>query len=105
MTCSLVKASAVYVNHLLLQLDSIYEVLTFFQPRILTSVCSVAADHSVTLLSLREKKCIMLAARHLFPVQVSIEHSFHGKKRVKVRFADSFENLVSTINFLKNWDT
>lgn len=43
----------------------------FFQLRILTSICSVAADHSVTLLSLREKKCIMLAARHLFPVQVS----------------------------------
>lgn len=38
-------------------------------PRILTSVCSVAADHSVSLLSLRERKCIMLASRHLFPVQ------------------------------------
>ena len=40
-----------------------------FQPRILTSICSVAADHSVSLLSLRERKCIMLASRHLFPVQ------------------------------------
>ena len=44
----------------------------YFQPRILTSICSVAVDHSVTLLSLREKKCIMLASRHLFPVQVSV---------------------------------
>ncbi|XP_061198196.1 WD repeat-containing protein 7-like isoform X2 [Saccostrea echinata] len=38
-------------------------------PRILPCVCSVASDHSVTLLSLRERKCIMLAGRHLFPVQ------------------------------------
>lgn len=37
--------------------------------RILPCVCSVASDHSVTLLSLRERKCIMLAGRHLFPVQ------------------------------------
>ncbi|XP_041377022.1 WD repeat-containing protein 7-like isoform X4 [Gigantopelta aegis] len=37
--------------------------------RILYSVCSVASDHSVTLLSLKERKCIMLAGRHLFPVQ------------------------------------
>ncbi|NXD73801.1 WDR7 protein, partial [Eolophus roseicapillus] len=29
-----------------------------------------ASDHSVGLLSLREKKCIMLASRHLFPIQV-----------------------------------
>ncbi|XP_052824670.1 WD repeat-containing protein 7 isoform X2 [Octopus bimaculoides] len=39
-------------------------------PRILTAICSVASDHSVTLLSLRERKCIMLAGRHLFPVRV-----------------------------------
>lgn len=32
-------------------------------------MCSVASDHSVGLLSLREKKCIMLASRHLFPIQ------------------------------------
>ncbi|XP_021343235.1 WD repeat-containing protein 7-like isoform X1 [Mizuhopecten yessoensis] len=37
--------------------------------RILSSICSVASDHSVTLLSLKERKCIMLAGRHLFPVQ------------------------------------
>ncbi|XP_053401409.1 WD repeat-containing protein 7-like isoform X1 [Mercenaria mercenaria] len=36
--------------------------------RILTSICSVASDHSVTLLSLKERKCILLASRHLFPV-------------------------------------
>lgn len=30
----------------------------------------MASDHSVGLLSLREKKCIMLASRHLFPIQV-----------------------------------
>ncbi|KAH3775334.1 hypothetical protein DPMN_176735, partial [Dreissena polymorpha] len=37
--------------------------------RILTCVCSVAADHSVSLLSVKERKCVMLASRHLFPVQ------------------------------------
>ena len=39
------------------------------QPRILSSVCSVASDHSVALLSLKERKCVMLAGRHLFPVK------------------------------------
>ncbi|XP_070197340.1 WD repeat-containing protein 7-like isoform X2 [Littorina saxatilis] len=38
-------------------------------PRILQSVCSVASDHSVALLSLKERKCVMLAGRHLFPVK------------------------------------
>lgn len=40
------------------------------QARVQHCVCSVASDHSVGLLSLREKKCIMLASRHLFPIQV-----------------------------------
>ena len=31
-------------------------------------ICSVAADYSVALLSLKERKCLMLASRHLFPV-------------------------------------
>ncbi|XP_043930841.1 WD repeat-containing protein 7 isoform X2 [Protopterus annectens] len=38
--------------------------------RIQHCICSVASDHSVGLLSLRERKCIMLASRHLFPIQV-----------------------------------
>ncbi|CAH1251800.1 WDR7 [Branchiostoma lanceolatum] len=38
--------------------------------RVLQSVCSVATDHSVALLSLRERKALLLAGRHLFPVQV-----------------------------------
>lgn len=33
-------------------------------------MCSVASDHSVALLALKDKKCIMLASRHLFPIQV-----------------------------------
>ncbi|XP_026686269.1 WD repeat-containing protein 7, partial [Diaphorina citri] len=37
-------------------------------PRILKCICSVASDHSVTLLSLAERKCVVLASRHLFPV-------------------------------------
>ncbi|XP_078041515.1 WD repeat-containing protein Rbcn-3B isoform X8 [Augochlora pura] len=37
-------------------------------PRIQKCVCSVASDHSVTLLSLAERKCVCLASRHLFPV-------------------------------------
>ncbi|XP_042906902.1 WD repeat-containing protein 7 isoform X2 [Parasteatoda tepidariorum] len=38
--------------------------------RVLHSICSVASDHSVSLLALKDKKCIMLASRHLFPIQV-----------------------------------
>ncbi|XP_033929566.1 WD repeat-containing protein 7-like [Melopsittacus undulatus] len=38
-------------------------------PRVQQCICSVASDHSVALLSLRERKCILLASRHLFPVQ------------------------------------
>ncbi|CAH2084190.1 unnamed protein product [Euphydryas editha] len=37
-------------------------------PRIQKCICSVASDHSVTLLSLSERKCVTLASRHLFPV-------------------------------------
>ncbi|XP_017768503.1 PREDICTED: WD repeat-containing protein 7 isoform X2 [Nicrophorus vespilloides] len=36
--------------------------------RVQKCICSVASDHSVTLLSLSEKKCVCLASRHLFPV-------------------------------------
>ncbi|RWS30859.1 WD repeat-containing protein 7-like protein [Leptotrombidium deliense] len=39
-------------------------------PRILQSICSLGSDHSVALLNLKERKCIMLASRHLFPIQV-----------------------------------
>ncbi|CAH0761824.1 unnamed protein product [Diatraea saccharalis] len=36
--------------------------------RIQKCICSVASDHSVTLLSLTERKCVTLSSRHLFPV-------------------------------------
>ncbi len=39
------------------------------QPRILPCVASVASDHSLALLSLKERKSIMLASRQLFPIQ------------------------------------
>ncbi|CAL1530657.1 unnamed protein product [Lymnaea stagnalis] len=39
-------------------------------PRILSSICSVAGDHSVALLSLKERKCLLLASRHLYPVKM-----------------------------------
>uniref|UniRef100_A0A0B7AN27 WD repeat-containing protein 7 n=1 Tax=Arion vulgaris TaxID=1028688 RepID=A0A0B7AN27_9EUPU len=39
-------------------------------PRILSCVCSVAGDHSVALLSLKERKCLLLASRHLYPVKM-----------------------------------
>lgn len=45
-----------------------YNFVVPFQPRIQKCVCSVASDHSVTLLSLAERKCVVLASRHLFPV-------------------------------------
>ena len=37
--------------------------------RILSAVASVAADHSVALLSIKERRCVLLASRHLFPIQ------------------------------------
>ncbi|XP_071441616.1 WD repeat-containing protein 7 isoform X4 [Hetaerina americana] len=37
-------------------------------PRIQKCVCSVGSDHSVALLGLTERKCVVLASRHLFPV-------------------------------------
>ena len=36
--------------------------------RVQHCVCSVASDNSVALLSLKERRCVMLASRHLFPV-------------------------------------
>lgn len=37
--------------------------------RVQSCICSVAQDHSVALLGLRERKCIMLASLHAFPVE------------------------------------
>ncbi|XP_075549519.1 WD repeat-containing protein 7-like isoform X1 [Dermacentor variabilis] len=39
-------------------------------PRILQSICSVASDHSVALVDLKQRKPILLASRHEFPVSV-----------------------------------
>lgn len=36
--------------------------------RVRNSICSVASDHSVAILNLKELKCIVLASRQLFPV-------------------------------------
>lgn len=32
-------------------------------------ICSVATDNSVALLSLKDKKCVLLASCHTFPVE------------------------------------
>lgn len=45
-------------------------IFAHFQPRILSCVCTVAGDHSVALLSLKERKCLLLASRHLYPVKM-----------------------------------
>eukprot|EP00795_Rhopilema_esculentum_P009331 gene9331-17032_t len=37
--------------------------------RFLSCICSVAQDHSVTLLGIRERKTLLLASRHTFPVE------------------------------------
>ncbi|KAH7697815.1 CBR-RBC-2 protein, partial [Aphelenchoides avenae] len=37
-------------------------------PRVLHTICSVAADNSVALLSLKENKCVLLASRQQYPV-------------------------------------
>ena len=50
------------------EIVSLYVPPANCSPRIQLCVCSVASDHSVTLLSLRERRCVMLASRHLFPV-------------------------------------
>lgn len=38
--------------------------------RLQSSICCVASDHSVSILNLNERKCTLLASRHLFPVSV-----------------------------------
>lgn len=50
--------------------ECLVKTITLFclQVRVSKCICSVASDHSVTLLSLTERKCIVLASRHLFPV-------------------------------------
>jgi len=40
------------------------------QMRVQMSICAVASDHSLSLLSLRDNKCILLASRQLFPIHV-----------------------------------
>lgn len=52
------------------------EVTQFLVPpnecsgRLQTSVCCVASDHSVSILNLNERKCTLLASRHIYPVTV-----------------------------------
>jgi len=41
-----------------------------WQTRVQMSVCAVASDHSLSLLSLRDNRCILLASRQLFPIHV-----------------------------------
>ncbi|CAM9416244.1 unnamed protein product [Lampetra fluviatilis] len=50
------------VTQLLLPPDNCHET-------VLRCVCSVASDHSVALLSLTERRPLLLASRHAFPVQ------------------------------------
>lgn len=38
--------------------------------RLKNSICCVASDHSVSILNLSERRCTLLASRHLFPVSV-----------------------------------
>ncbi|XP_042231917.1 WD repeat-containing protein 7-like isoform X3 [Homarus americanus] len=37
-------------------------------PRIQNCICSVSEDHSVALLSIKERKLVLLASKHLYPV-------------------------------------
>jgi WD40 repeat protein len=60
--------SAVYGADWHSSLPFIYRPLVQFQQRIQKCICSIASDHSVTLLGLTERKCVVLASRHLFPV-------------------------------------
>lgn len=39
-----------------------------WQTRIQYCICSVSEDHSVALLSLKERKLVLLASKHLYPV-------------------------------------
>lgn len=39
-------------------------------PRALSCITSIASDHSVALLSLKAKKCLLIASRHMFPISV-----------------------------------
>ena len=50
------------------EIASLYVPPPNCSPRIQQCICSVASDHSVTLLSLKERRCVMLASRHMFPI-------------------------------------
>ena len=72
----------------------IFNKLIFvLQARVLSSVCAVASDHSLALLSLRERKCVLLASRHLFPIQT-----------VKWRPLDDFVLIGCTDGTLYVWE-
>ena len=67
-----VNAAMFFLKKLFLVKFALYKFVYNFilQPRVLSCVCSVASDHSLALLSLRERKCTLLAARQLFPIEV-----------------------------------
>jgi WD40 repeat protein len=49
------------------EVSNLYVPPASCSPRVQHCICSVASDNSVTLLSLKEKRCVMLASRHIFP--------------------------------------
>ena len=40
----------------------------WLQTRVLSCICSVASDHSLALLSVKELKPVLLASRQMFPI-------------------------------------
>ena len=50
------------------EITNLYVPPASCSPRIQQCICSVASDHSVTLLSLKERRTVLLASRHMFPV-------------------------------------
>ena len=50
------------------EITNLYVPPASCSPRIQQCICSVASDNSVALLSLKEKRCVLLASKHIFPV-------------------------------------
>lgn len=60
--------------------------------RALSCITSIASDHSVALLSLKAKKCLLIASRHMFPISI-----------IKWRPADDFMIVGCTDGSVYVW--
>ena len=70
--------------------DSENNRILFFQVRLLSCICSIAADNSVALLNIKEQRCHLLASQHPYPVTQISWRPLHDFMLVRLTNGDVY---------------